>query len=40
MDAGVHWIDLVLIVLYLGGITLFGFFFGKRIKSSTDYSIF
>lgn len=35
--SGVHWIDLVLIILYLGGITVFGFFFSKRIKSSTDY---
>lgn len=36
-DTGVHWIDVALIVLYLGGITIFGYYFSKRVKSSTDY---
>jgi len=36
---GVHWLDISLIVLYLAGITAFGFYFSKRVKTSADYFI-
>lgn len=36
---GVHWIDIALIIIYLAGITIFGFYFSKRVKSSADYFI-
>jgi SSS family solute:Na+ symporter len=37
IETGVHWVDILLIVVYLAGITLFGFYFRKRIKTSADY---
>lgn len=36
---GVHWLDISLIIRYLAGITIFGFYFSKRVKSSADYFI-
>ncbi len=36
-QSDVHPIDISLIIAYLLGLTIFGFFFGKRIKSASDY---
>ncbi|HOR94680.1 MAG TPA: sodium/solute symporter [Spirochaetota bacterium] len=33
----VHWIDITLIVLYLAGITVFGFYYKSHIKTAKDY---
>ncbi|MGQ9843199.1 MAG: SLC5 family protein [Spirochaetota bacterium] len=33
----VHWIDIVLIISYLAGITLFGFYYKSHIKTAKDY---
>jgi len=36
-STSVHWIDIVLIFIYLIGIATFGHIYGKRIKTSRDY---
>ncbi|MCX7677654.1 MAG: sodium/solute symporter [Spirochaetes bacterium] len=33
----VHWFDISLIFIYLIGISIFGYFFHRRIKNSSDY---
>ncbi|MDH7552889.1 MAG: sodium/solute symporter [Spirochaetota bacterium] len=36
-QTSVHWIDIVLIVSYLAGITVFGFYYKSHIKTAKDY---
>ena len=36
-ETSIHWIDVSLIIAYMAGITIFGYFFSKRIKTSSDY---
>lgn len=33
----VHWIDIVLIISYLSGITIFGFYYKSHVKTAKDY---
>lgn len=37
VPANVHWIDVMLIFVYLVGIAIFGYLFHRRIKDSSDY---
>ncbi len=37
INTGTHWIDIFLIVAYLGGITIFGYFYQQKIHTSADY---
>ncbi len=36
-QSDVHWLDISLIVAYLTGITVFGYYFHNRIRTSRDY---
>lgn len=36
-QTSVHWIDIVLIVGYLAGITVFGFYYKSHVKTAKDY---
>lgn len=36
-QTSVHWIDIVLIVSYLAGITVFGFYYKSHVKTAKDY---
>ena len=37
IDTGFSWIDVGMIVAYLVGITIFGFYYQKKVKTSEDY---
>ena len=37
ISTNVHWLDITLIILYMAGITIFGYYFSKRVKTSQDY---
>jgi SSS family solute:Na+ symporter len=37
VPTSVHWIDIVLIISYLAGITIFGFYYKSHVKTAKDY---
>lgn len=36
-DVQIHWFDVSLIIVYLIGLTVFGYVYSKRVSSSSDY---